>query len=387
MFYEDELFDFFNNFNNMEKTLFNNAEIIRKNSPNEFLKVYLGLTTPLGPRSINVLVYMIRNVNGEGIYEGNYEDLMSKFNISRATLAGIMTELQENGLIEKSKNGWKISEDVKMRSNGNSLIIKFDNKNVNANDYKKYLKEENNNLKKELNKIKEPQAIGRINRLVPKFNFEKFEGFVDAYYDSYVQLSIKDDNLLDEDSLRKYYLLLRDEYKKDNKGLDFLNYVSKFEHENKEEKEFVMNSIQIYLRKYDKIDCDRFIADFEDVNFGETKDRYLRVISSNTELSQDTKFLMKSMMMHILNIAKVFGFYDFATIYHLINNDHDKGRKIMMEAELVARNLRTLPVNFAVSLNAYHSYINKQDHIFSCLSALSNMVLDDVQIIKYTKNI
>ena len=204
MFYGDEFFDLFNNINNMEKTLFNNAEIIRKNSPNEFLKVYLGLTTPLGPRSINVLVYMIKNVNDDGIYEGNYEDLMSKFNISRATLAGIMSELQEIGLVEKVKTGWKISDDVKMRSNGNSLIIKFDNRN--SNDYKKYLKEENNNLKEEVDKLKNTQAVGRINRVVPKFNFEKFENFIDAFYDSYLQLSAKDDNLIDEDSMRKYYL-------------------------------------------------------------------------------------------------------------------------------------------------------------------------------------
>lgn len=385
MFYGDEFFDLFNNINNMEKTLFNNAEIIRKNSPNEFLKVYLGLTTPLGPRSINVLVYMIKNVNDDGVYEGNYEDLMSKFNISRATLAGIMSELQEIGLVEKVKTGWKISDDVKMRSNGNSLIIKFDNRN--SNDYKKYLKEENNNLKEEVDKLKNTQAVGRINRVVPKFNFEKFENFIDAFYDSYLQLSAKDDNLIDEDSMRKYYLSLREDYEKDNKGLNFINYISKYEHENNEEKEFLLTAMQIYLKKYDRIDCDRFIADFEAIDFNATKDKYLSVISSNTELSQDTKFLMKSMMMHILNIARVFGFYDFSTIYHLINNDYDKGRKIMMEAELVARNLKQVPGNFAVSLNAYHSYINKQDHVFACLSALSNMVLDDVQVVKYTKNV
>ena len=262
MFYGDEFFDLFNNINNMEKTLFNNAEIIRKNSPNEFLKVYLGLTTPLGPRSINVLVYMIKNVNDDGIYEGNYEDLMSKFNISRATLAGIMSELQEIGLVEKVKTGWKISDDVKMRSNGNSLIIKFDNRN--SNDYKKYLKEENNNLKEEVDKLKNTQAVGRINRVVPKFNFEKFENFIDAFYDSYLQLSAKDDNLIEEDSMRKYYLSLREDYEKDNKGLNFINYISKYEHENKEEKEFLLTAMQIYLKKYDRIDCDRFIADFEE---------------------------------------------------------------------------------------------------------------------------
>ena len=106
--FDNNIFDVFEE---MFRNATNLGPVINKPlSPDTFLSTYLKLSANMDQKTADVLVYMIKNMDKDNIFHGNYDLLTSKLEISRPKLAQIMTNLQATKYIERASNGFfKIS--------------------------------------------------------------------------------------------------------------------------------------------------------------------------------------------------------------------------------------------------------------------------------------
>ena len=101
----------------------------------QFYKVFLAdLLQMLGileSKPLDVLCYIIDNTNpSNNVFLGTYERIMRDTGISKATIAKVMTRLQQGGYIKKLQNGaYFVSPNVIIKGNDNkkrTLVIQYE---------------------------------------------------------------------------------------------------------------------------------------------------------------------------------------------------------------------------------------------------------------------
>lgn len=101
----------------------------------QFYKVFLAdLLQMLGileSKPLDVLCYIIDNTNpSNNVFLGTYERIMRDTGISRATIAKVMTRLQQGGYLKKLQNGvYFVSPNVILKGNDNkkrTLVIQYE---------------------------------------------------------------------------------------------------------------------------------------------------------------------------------------------------------------------------------------------------------------------
>ena len=177
---------FLNSFANLTKNLIGSPTVIQKNfSPNSFLKTYLTLATNLNDKSIDVLMYLLNHSNDEGVYVGTYDTIINDLQISRNTLANIMTDLQAKNLVTKVKDGWQVSSSVNIPANGQNIVIQFNKTPTKPVEKKK-----------------------------PEFDFENFDNFIPEYLSSFNRVIPEDAKTFNNEKIIEDIKQLKEEYTK-----------------------------------------------------------------------------------------------------------------------------------------------------------------------------
>lgn len=318
--------------NEMERDLINGLffPTIRKEfSPQNFFKTYLSLMTNLDPRCINTLIHIINN-SKDGIYEGNYDTLMSDLKMSRATLAGVMTQLQEKGLITKTKSGWELSKAIMISPDSREIVIKFD---------------------------KEPEKLDAPVQK-PEFPFGTFEKFARAYMNSRSRVT---GETMDEEAFKEEYKKIKLDYMKDESNVSFSEFV-------KDEK------LLKILKAFENVDKKKeYKVDLRCKSFNDTKEAYLNYIKDLKEFSEESKFLMYGTMIRILNIARALGKWDYETIQKLVSNPK------------VLANIDSRRFVSPIDNNTLDYYFNFYPHSnsFEYLNAILAVVNDKYTVVSY----
>ena len=342
---------FFNLFNMITKDLMPEPQVINKDfSPNGFLKTYLSLSTNLSEKAIDVFIYIMNNVNEEGVFTGNYETIMNDVKISRAPLAEIMLALQQHEMISKHKNGWAVSPSFKMPQKGQNIVIHF------------------GTPKKTINKTNKPD-----------FNLEKFKSFANEYAISYNRLNPNNEKNLNKEEIEKELLEIKEAYDSIDTNCSFEEYIKNSDIESHKYKD----EISKLLNTFEKFNnANNYKADLEESSFEKTKQNYMDMIDNFEGLSTDAKFLIKGAMIHILNIAQLINKYDFYTIETLISNPNGYGEKLGMQAEMIARTKHPKNAKYYESIRYYqYRYENSMAHEYLC--SLITILKDKYTIIKY----
>lgn len=393
MSYNDDFFDTFNNFDKLAKSIFDDTSIVnRPFNQNDFLSTYLSLVTNLDPKSIKTLIHMILNSNENGFYTGTYEDLMESLSVSRATLAAIMGELQKQSLIEKTKDGWKVIVNYQLPKDGASIVIKFDN-DFNRNNIKDVLKDDLLN-NKDLNKLNyDKNKINDIKNLnikdnTEKIRFEAFKKFLKEFYISMSRIDSAKAFRLNDIKMAEFVNEILDKYREDSKKMAFVKFVDEYNYSKElknynEYKDFLIHGYDVFKKYYSN--CYKiFVADFDDNSFANIKARYFTALDNCNDLSGETRIILKNILLSILNVARVYGKCDAKTVFCMITNEFDIGRKILMEAEMILKSKHSYDYNYVLKyLKDYKKYISGPNRMFDIFYSLANLAEDKYKIVKY----
>lgn len=341
---------FFNEnfFNNPQFFGFETNPILDKSAgPENFLKIYLSFITDLDPRSAAILAHMVTNSDENDIYSGNYESLMQDFNISRSTLAGIMTRLQEKGFITKVKEGYKVSHEMKLPFQNGKIVIRVNNdKNIDSK------------LNKTITKHKE-------------INKEKYNQYLNMAIESCDKLIKEDYNkekLLEEatNCLNAYNEFLNNE-----NDIDFLNFVKNQEFSSEFNRNLIIKLNKFYIDN--KIEnLEKILKpDISTNNYMATFDAYAGIIDS-LDVSGETKLLMKEFLLNLIKVTSITKEgASFAHIHRILNKKDDFNNLLNAVQGNVSVNLI---YNLANNYNTLH---------VNCLRAAFNIFNEKHFVVNY----
>ena len=84
-----------------------------------YLYDFLAILGIVDSKQVDVFIYIVENTNAStNMFIGTYSKIENDLNVSRATIAKIMSKLQENQFIKKVQNGvWLVNPDILMKGN------------------------------------------------------------------------------------------------------------------------------------------------------------------------------------------------------------------------------------------------------------------------------
>lgn len=343
--------NFMNNLSNLTQNLIGSPTIIQKSfSPKNFLKTYLTLATNLNDKSIDILMYLLNNSNEEGIYAGTYDTIINDLQISRNTLANIMTELQSKNLVTKTKDGWKVSSTVNIPTNGQNIVIQF---------------------------TKSPTKP--VEKIKPEFDSENFDKFISEYVTSLNRVLTEDNKFVDNENIKEDVKKLKEEYSNAKTNFSLNNYVKELNDELYKSKNELLKAVNAYTAINKKL---KYIADPEDSSIEKTRANYLSLFNSVSELSKDSLVLVKSALIQILDITDILQIRDFQTVEALITNRNGIGTKLAMKAELMLKNRNIRDPRY---ISAIRYYLQKYETsmAFEYLNAIMVLIKDEYTIVRY----
>ena len=342
---------FLNSFANLTKNLIGSPTVIQKNfSPNSFLKTYLTLATNLNDKSIDVLMYLLNHSNDEGVYVGTYDTIINDLQISRNTLANIMTDLQAKNLVTKVKDGWQVSSSVNIPANGQNIVIQFNKTPTKPVEKKK-----------------------------PEFDFENFDNFIPEYLSSFNRVIPEDAKTFNNEKIIEDIKQLKEEYTNSDTSCALNQYVKDIDGNKYKLKEEMSKMINSYSANNKKL---KFLADPEDISIEKTRENYLRLFSKVSDLSKDSQILVKSALIQILDIAEILKIRDFQTIETLISNKNGIGTNIVLKVEA---SIKAKGVRDGKHLSAIRYYLQRYENsmAFEYLNALMVLIKDEYTIVRY----
>lgn len=112
-----------------------------------YLMDFLQVLGVLDSRQVDILVYILENTEqANNTFIGTYTKIQKEIGVAPATVAKVMTKLQESGFIKKIQNGvWQVSANIMMKGNDNKkqvLLSYYNNSDDEAAATKEDFKEE-----------------------------------------------------------------------------------------------------------------------------------------------------------------------------------------------------------------------------------------------------
>ncbi len=78
--------------------------IVQKKELEDCSFIVEGLAALIGGKKIEILQYIMRNLDKENIFHGSYQDIMDNVGVSKPTVVGMFKQLIQAGILEKLKN-------------------------------------------------------------------------------------------------------------------------------------------------------------------------------------------------------------------------------------------------------------------------------------------
>ena len=78
--------------------------IVQKRELEDCSFIVEGLAALIGGKKIEILRYIMNNLNEENIFHGSYQEIMDNVGVSKPTVVGMFKQLIQAGILEKLKN-------------------------------------------------------------------------------------------------------------------------------------------------------------------------------------------------------------------------------------------------------------------------------------------
>jgi len=78
--------------------------IVQKKELEDCSFIVEGLAALIGGKKIEILRYIMSNLNEENIFNGSYQEIMDNVGVSKPTVVGMFRQLMQAGILEKVKN-------------------------------------------------------------------------------------------------------------------------------------------------------------------------------------------------------------------------------------------------------------------------------------------
>ncbi len=78
--------------------------IVQKKELEDCSFIIEGLAALIGGKKIEILRYIINNLDEENIFHGSYQEIMDSIGVSKPTVVGMFKQLIQAGMLEKLKN-------------------------------------------------------------------------------------------------------------------------------------------------------------------------------------------------------------------------------------------------------------------------------------------